>query len=191
MTDAETADLVARARAGDREAFTQLVRGHHALVFRWALVVAGDPDEADDVAQAVWIKVYRGLGAYRGGSKFTTWLYRVTWRAAVESGRTRQRRAKVLAEWQGDTGADLVSVMPAEPDQGKLLAVVRRYLGDLPPRQRAIFAMADLDGVPAAEIAERLEIAEATVRVTLFKARRAIRGRLLQQEPRLMEEHRS
>ena len=59
MIEAETIDLVARAAAGDGEAFRLLVRGHHTLVFRWALVVAEDPDDAEDLMQAVWIKAYR------------------------------------------------------------------------------------------------------------------------------------
>jgi RNA polymerase sigma-70 factor (ECF subfamily) len=192
MTDAETADLVARAAEGDSEAFTELVRGHHTLVFRWALVVAEDPDDADDLAQAVWIKVYRGLGGYRGGAKFTTWLYRITYNAAVEFRRKRGRQWTALTARQ-DSGKGPDEATPAhdELDQQHLIAVVRGMLGDLPPRQRAVFALADLDGLATAEIADRLEIEEATVRVTLFNARRAIRSRLLRQEPKLMEEHRS
>ena len=192
MTEAETADLVARAAAGDGEAFTALVRGHHTLVFRWALVVADNPDDADDLAQTVWIKAYRGLGGFRRGAKFTTWLYRITYHTAIEVGRTRRRRSTVLTTWKdGDAGRGESAPTPDDMDQQQLIAVVRRLLGDLPPRQRAVFALADLDGVTTAEIAHRLDIAEATVRVTLFKARRAIRSRLLRDEPKLMEEHRS
>lgn len=191
MTDAETADLVARAAAGEGDAFTELVLGHHALVFRWALVLADDPDEADDLAQAVWIKAHRGLGGYRGSAKFTTWLYRITSNTAVEFGRKRQRQWTALAMWR-ESGEGLAGAVPAHDDldEKQLIGVVRGMLGHLPPRQRAVFAMADLDGVTTAEIADRLEIEEATVRVTLFKARRAIRSRLLHQEPKLMEEHR-
>jgi RNA polymerase sigma-70 factor (ECF subfamily) len=192
MTDADTAALVARAAAGDSDAFTALVRGHHTLVFRWALVVADDPDDADDLAQAVWIKAYRGLKGYRGGAKFTTWLYRITYNTAVEVGRKRQRQATALSSIsEGEDALDEVVSAHEDLDRTRLIAVVREMLCRLPPRQRAVFALADLDDVSTAEIADRLEIEEATVRVTLFKARRAIRHRLLLEEPKLTEEHRS
>jgi RNA polymerase sigma-70 factor (ECF subfamily) len=192
MTDADMAALVARAAAGDSDAFTELVHGHHTLVFRWALIVAGDPDDADDLAQAVWIKAYRGLKGYRGEAKFTTWLYRITYNTAVEVGRKRHRQSAALAAMDEGEEVPLESAsVHDELDQRRLMAVIRDMLSGLPPRQRAVFALADLDGVNTAEIADRLEIEEATVRVTLFKARRAIRSRLLLQEPKLMEEHRS
>jgi RNA polymerase sigma-70 factor (ECF subfamily) len=192
MTDADMATLVACATRGDSEAFAELVREHHTLVFRWALVVADDPDDADDLAQAVWIKAYHGLKGYRGGAKFTTWLYRITYNTAVEVGRKRDRQSTALAG-QGEREEAVAEIAPAHEnlDQRRLVAVIRKMLAGLPPRQRAVFALADLDDVSTAEIADRLEIEEATVRVTLFKARRAIRNRLLLEEPKLMEEHRS
>ena len=190
MTDAETAALVAAAAAGSSEAFTEVVRGHHTLVFRWALAVTDNPDDADDLAQEVWIRVFRGLRGYRRDAKFTTWLYRITYNTVVEHDRKRQRQAVAMSQWidRGDGPEELVPAQDAL-DQKRLIAVVRSFLRDLPPRQRAVFALADLDGVTTAEIAERLEIAEATVRVTLSNARRAIRSRLLRERPRLVEEH--
>jgi len=190
MIEAETIDLVARAAAGDGEAFGLLVRGHHTLVFRWALVVAEDPDDAEDLAQAVWIKAYRNLANYRGEAKFTSWLYRIVFNAAAEAGRTRQRRAAVLATL-GDGSEPQAEPARDGVDAGHLVALVRSYLGDLPARQRAVLGLADLENRPTAEIAEMLDIAEATVRVTLFRARRAIRSRMMQEQPRLVEEYRS
>src|SRR5689334_16724242 len=89
MTEADTATLVARAVAGEDGAFDRLVRTYHAVVYRWALVVAADPDEADDLTQAVWIKAHRSLGSFRGDAKFSSWLYRITYTTAIEFGRKR------------------------------------------------------------------------------------------------------
>ena len=186
------ADLVARAAAGNEEAFDLLVREHHPLVFRWALVAAEDPDDADDLAQAVWIKAHRKLGAYRGEAKFTSWLYRITFNTAVEFGKKRQRRSIAMKSLSNTNGVvSLVSAVADEMDAQQLTTVVRSLMSELPPRQRAVFALADLEDRTTAEIAEMLEIEEATVRVTLFKARRAIRSRMLEQEPKLSEEYRS
>ncbi len=178
MIEGDITDLVAReAVAGDEDAFHLLVRGHHSLVFRWALVVAADPDDAEDLAQAVWIKAWRNIGAFRHEAKFTSWLYRITFNTAVEFGRKRRRRVEIMRKWH-ESGDGNVTSEPARGavDVQRLTEIVRTFLADLPPRQRAVFALADLDDVSTAEIAERLEIEEATVRVTLFRARRAIRA---------------
>ena len=192
MIEAETDDLVARAATGDGEAFDLLVRGHHSLVFRWALVVAEDSDDAEDLAQAVWIKVHRNIRSYRGDAKFTSWLYRITFNTAVEFGRKRQTRSVAMRSVSLERAGDAAP----EPGTGamdgpQLVAVVRALLDDLPARQRAVFALADLEDRSTSEIAEMLEIEEATVRVTLFKARRSIRAKMLTKQPRLVEEYRS
>ena len=128
--------------------------------------------------------------SFRGESRFTSWLYRLTWTTVVESGRKEQRRASALQRWQ--QGAEREeSVAPRdEVDTARLIAVVQSHLEQLPPRQRAVFALADLEDRQA-EIAEMLEMAEATVRVTLFNARRAIRARMMATQPTLREEFES
>jgi RNA polymerase sigma-70 factor (ECF subfamily) len=191
MTEADTIDLIARAAAGDGDAVDRLVRSHQALVFRWALVAAADPDDAEDIAQAVWIKAVNHLGAFRGTARFTSWLYRLTFNTVVEWGRTRQRRAVALKLWRNGDGGASVAHPTDDIDAVQLRATVRALLADLPPRQRAVFALAELEDRGTAEIAEMLGIEEATVRVTLMKSRRAIRERMLAQQPRLSEEHRS
>jgi RNA polymerase sigma-70 factor (ECF subfamily) len=188
MNDAETAELVTRAARGDDDAFRALVRSHHAVLYRWALVIADDGDDAEDLMQAVWIKVHRSIADYRGDAKFSSWLYRITANTAIESGRRRQRRVVALQRiHQGgmaiEPEADDVS------DASLQLAVqVRTFLAELSPRQREVFALADLDERSTSEIAEMLEIAESTVRVTLMKARRVIRTRLMREQPLLVEE---
>ena len=163
MTDADTADVIARAGAGDAAAFEALVRRHHATVFRWAFAATGDRDDAEDLAQAVWIKVHRSLGSYRGNAAFTTWLYRITFNAGFEFRRTRDRRSEALANWSASTEQPAqVAEVPGEVEGTRLADVVQRLLKDLPPRQRAVFALADLEGRSSAEIAAMLEIEEVT-----------------------------
>lgn len=190
MREADDTALAVAAAAGDREAFTELVRRHHRLVFRWALVVSGDADDADDLAQEAWIRAHTGLERFRASGRFTTWLYRIVHNTAAEMGRKRRRRATALSTWLNGGDVDRSSAPPEdEPDHRHLVTTVRSLLHHLPPQQRAVLAMADLDGVPTVEIAERLGIAETTVRVTLANARRAMRGRLVQGEPGLSKDH--
>jgi RNA polymerase sigma-70 factor, ECF subfamily len=191
MSEADSIDLIARSAAGDRDAFDRLVREHQARVFRWALVVADDPDDAADLAQAVWIKALASIGSYRGEARFTSWLYRLTYHTAVELGRKRARRRNALRAWV-EGGERMVAIHPTDDIDGqRLTGIVRSLLVELPPRQRAVFTLAELEDRSTAEIAEMLEIEEATVRVTLANARRSVRQRMLAQRPQLSEEFRS
>src|SRR5918912_942469 len=96
--------LAARARSGDEGAFASLAGAVRDQVRRWALVRTGDPDDAEDVAQDVVIRVHRGLARFEGRARFTTWLYRLTANAAVELGRGHGRRARLHAAATEDAG---------------------------------------------------------------------------------------
>ncbi|MBI4546126.1 MAG: RNA polymerase sigma factor [Gemmatimonadetes bacterium] len=181
--------LVRQAAAGDERAFGALVRQFYHQIHRWALVMAGDADEADDVTQEVLLRLYRYLPGYRGRARFSTWLYQVTRSAALGSLRRRVRRrlaAAGLARW-----ADPVLEGETDPaaalDAARAADLVRTFFSELPPRQREVFDLADLKGFAPAEIAELLDMKPVTVRAHLFKARRAIRSRILERSPGLVE----
>lgn len=91
LSDREILELAERARQGDREALEGLAGALRPLVCRWALVITGDPDDAEDVAQRVMMKMVTSIGGFDGRSKVTSWLYRITRNAALDHQR-RQRR---------------------------------------------------------------------------------------------------
>ncbi len=206
--------LVEGARNGDAEAFRRLARRVHRRVFRWALARTGDPDEAEDVAQEVLVRMHRAIGDFEGRSRFTTWLYRMTTNTAYTLARREGRRREIRrglreARNRGDDpgGApppgDVAS--PAgraawavggtceprpleELERRRLVGLVKAYFDELPPRQRQIFDLADLQGHGPTEIAEMLGMNPSTVRANLHKARRAIRVRILAEDPALENE---
>lgn len=187
IEDDELASLAARARSGNSGAFEELAARVRGRVARWAGRVVRDPDDADDVAQLVLMRVATRLSSFDGRSRFSTWLYRVTRSVALNRVRTEQRRRSILDRTAAEE--PVVSIdAEAEQDVGRLVEIVRAYYGELTPRQREVFAMADFDGLSAAEIARRLEIDSSTVRVLLLQARRTIRRRMLQDHPALLEE---
>jgi len=180
----------ARARDGDEGAFARLANTVREQVHRWALVRTGDADEAEDVAQRVLIKMHRGLHAFEGRSRFTTWLYRLTANAAVEHGRARTRRLEV----HRDAAEPPPPLTPgleeriARLESEQTAALVRGFFGDLPPRQRELVDLVDVQGYTAVEAAAMLELEPATVRVHLFRGRRALRERMLAAHPTLFGE---
>lgn len=176
--------MVARARAGDERAFAELATAVRGQVHRWALVRTGDADDAEDVAQTVVIRLHRHLHAFEGRSRFTTWLYRLTASAALDwvKGRGRRERAHLASADPGAPSAatdDRIAALENE----RTAALVRSFFADLPARQREVFDLVDLQGFTPAEAGEMLEIEGVTARAHLFRARRAIRERILAAHP--------
>ena len=182
--------LVRQAQAGDAGAFDRLAARCRNRIYRWALVRTGDADEADDITQTVLLRLSTHLDRYDGRSRFTTWLYRVTANAA--GGWFRRGAARRRAHEQFDTGTGDTRADPADPldriHAGNMAAVARTFFTDLPAKQREVFDLADLQGFTPAEVSEMLRMNQATVRVHLLRARRALRARLLQRFPALAEE---
>lgn len=183
-------DLVRKAQSGNEEAFRRLVGRCHARVYRWALVKTGDADDADDVAQNVLVRLSTHLDRYDGRSRLSTWLYRVTANAAggfLRRGAAHRRMVQRLEQRSTDPPA-------AAPDPlgplhaANIAGVVRGFFASLPARQREILDLADLQGFTPAEIAEMLRMNPVTVRAHLFRARRTLRARMLEEHPSLAED---
>jgi RNA polymerase sigma-70 factor (ECF subfamily) len=187
----DTGRLVTQAAAGDREAFTELVRRYHPVVFRWSYAATADRDDADDVSQAVLVRMFNALSTYRYESRITTWLYAITRNILAERLRKASRRGVMLPLEHPEAGAAEDTTPVPDMDQLMLARVVRSHLRHLPPRQREVFELTDLQGFSPAEVAEMIDLEQVTVRTNLLKARRAIRQRMLELDPKLVEELKS
>jgi RNA polymerase sigma-70 factor (ECF subfamily) len=185
--DPELAVLLDRARRGHARSFDAIARRVHDRVRGWARRLTRDADDAEDVAQLVLLTLHERLGDFDGRSRFTTWLYRVTRNVALDRRRAEARRAELLSRRAPE--AESEGAVAADADEARLARLVRAYFEELPARQREIFELADLRGYTAPEIAARLGVQAATVRVTLLRARRAIRSRMLREHRRLLEEY--
>ncbi|HJU66453.1 MAG TPA: RNA polymerase sigma factor [Gemmatimonadaceae bacterium] len=189
--DGELAALADRARSGGERAFTELVHRIQGRVRRWARLFTQDWDEADDVAQLVLMRLHAHIGDFEGRSRLTTWLYRITLSVALERRRREERRATLLAHRTAWTvGATAEALREPDYDASRLRRLLRAHAQRLPTRQRQVFELAELRGATTAEIAAQLRMDPATVRVTLLKARRRMRLRMLAEHPRLLEEYR-
>jgi RNA polymerase sigma-70 factor (ECF subfamily) len=178
------AQLAALAAAGDDNAFTTLVTRFHPAVFRWSLIFADDPDEAEDIAQEVFVRVHRQIGDYRSDGPLEGWLYRITRRAAAQLRRTRRRRGRLALTPAARPLRDVYTTDPGgRVDRQRAASVIRELFANLPRRQREVFDLIDLQGLSPAEAAERMGMKPVTVRAHLFKARKAIRDSLLATHP--------
>ncbi|MGH7621496.1 MAG: RNA polymerase sigma factor [Gemmatimonadaceae bacterium] len=190
-SDDDLPELVGEARAGRPAAISRLISRVQGRVRDWAERFIGDADDADDVTQQVLISLEHRLQRFDGRSRFSTWLYAVTRNVALNERRRNARRAELLAE-RASAGIETSNGgVSADPDAVALAAIALSYFDSLPRMQRTVFELADLRGFTPAEIARELGMQQVTVRANLFKARRAIRYRLLAEHARLLEEYRS
>ncbi len=169
---AEDAALVERARRGDASAFGELYLRHAPGVHRFVYRLTADPGASEDLTQDVFVAAWGRLGRYAGGCRLSTWLFGIAV-GLVANHRRRSRR-----EVPG--GARRESACPrAVAERGERVGRVRAAIAALPEGQQAVIALRDLEGLSCGEVAAALGCGEACVRVRLFRARRALRDRLV------------
>jgi RNA polymerase sigma-70 factor (ECF subfamily) len=177
------AALIPAAAYGDVAAFEQLVGALQPHVYRWALTFARDADDADEITQDTFVRVHRNLGQFRGESALEAWVYGITRRVALQRKRKSDRR-KWLSE---SVIPGLDNVYNTDPggrvDRQRIAGYIRHFFTELPPRQREVFDLVDLQGHEPAEVAEMLGLKQATLRASLFKARASIRANIIAAHP--------
>lgn len=175
--------LVETIRGGDAEAFEQLVRRKTPKVYALCYRIIGNAEDAKDIAQLVFIKLWENLGKYDSAYAFDTWLYRMVTNVAIDFIRNRQSRENAV-----NSTLRLVRTS-ADAEQG--LVVQRKEIENvfnevsavLSPKQKTIFVMREMEDLPSAEIAKILGCRESTVRNHLFNARKLMQAQLRQRYP--------
>lgn len=163
--------IIQRAIQGDEAAMRSLWSRHaphiDAVVRR---LVGGDLDLAADIAQEVWIQIFRALPQYRGDSQFGTWAHRI----AVNRTLNALRKTRRLAKIETDVEEDSATIEP-NPERAFVLASIESAAERLSPGARAVFLLHDVEGYTHEEIAERLGITAGGSKSQLFKARAKLR----------------
>ena len=170
--------LVEALRRGKPEAFERLVLAYQHRVFSIALRMLGDRGDAEEVAQEVFLRVYRSVREFRGEAKLSTWLYAITARLCLNRLKSPTRRARRVDE------ATLGRVANGHPNPGATLeagemrAALHRAIADLDEERRIVVVLRDLHGLAYEEIAAALELPLGTVRSRLHRARMELKERL-------------
>ncbi len=179
MTREEEQDLLQRARGGDSAAFEEIVRAHESTVYRLALRQLGSREDAEDAAQEVFLKAYTSLKSFRGESKLSVWLYRITNNVCIDQ--LRRRRETVSLSAVNEDGEPLEMEIPDErcdpealTERKDLREQVGKALKRLPPEAREILLLREIGGQSYEEIAETLDLDIGTVKSRLFRARKRL-----------------
>ena len=199
----ETA-LIRRAAGGDLEAFEAIVRLKRDRIVRIAWHIVGDRELARDVAQEVFVRLYRVIGRFREGARFDTWLHRITLNLAIDAlRRERPHRGHRPLEPDRTPGADFSAggeigsaeegpagsgpTAPGGPAERLAAGEVRRIFielsATLPPKQRIAFVLREIEGLPTEEVAAVMKTTTSTVRNHVLLARRSLQEALRRRYP--------
>ncbi len=179
--------LIAAAQKGDHEAFNTLMAQHEARMRRTAMRITAHVEDAEDAVQQAFTSAWMNLKRFRGDSAFSTWLTRITMNEALSLLRKRNRRTFVAIDEQVRDDEEAKSVaLPAEGNpeerflERELKALVRESMKLVRPAYREAMRLRVLEDLTLEEIAERMGIPVNTVKVHLFRGRRAMKAFLAQ-----------
>lgn len=188
-------ELLDRIRKGDEDAFAALVERHHHSMVALARPFVSSRAAAEEVAQESWLAMLRGLSRFEARSSLKTWLYAILINQARRAG-TKERRevpmdvADDAAEYQSRFSSDGSWAVPPVPwtdaveerlTAGRLASAAREAIDRLPPAQRLVVTLRDVEGMSPSEVCTLLELSDANQRVLLHRGRFAVRHQLEQQ----------
>jgi RNA polymerase sigma-70 factor (ECF subfamily) len=178
-------ELIRRLQAAEISAFRELVENHKQRLFNLAYDLLGNAQDAEDVSQEAFIKVFRSIADFRGEAQLSSWMHRIVVNLCLN-----RRRKKALSEMElresfedGEKHQPIPACDPAaNPEtmtEAELMrAHLRRALDQLSPQQRTVFILRHDEDMPLAEIGKMLKISEGTVKSQLFRALRKLQEAL-------------
>ncbi|MCE9613111.1 MAG: sigma-70 family RNA polymerase sigma factor [Lentisphaerae bacterium] len=189
MADLDTTDdaLVARLQSRDESAFDDLMQRYKQPIVSFVYRMTGDADAAQDVAQDIFVKVYRAIPAFRPTprSRFSTWLFQVARHAALDYLRHRSRRPPSLASTGATADAEQAGpdTVSADVARREVAQAVAHAVAQLPEDQRTALVLSEYEGLTDADIAAIMRCSAKSVEARLYRARHALRKSLAHLHP--------
>ncbi len=161
------------ARAGDKEAFGEILKTHYQFAFRVAFKILLDEEETKDVLQDVFIKVWQKFNLYNPRQKFTTWLYKIIVNQCYDVLRKKKRSHAVPLN---ELNTAVTTSIENEYQNCHLIEFLKSRIDQLPVKQRMVFLLRDFEDLSIAEIASQLKISKDAVKANLYLARKWARS---------------
>jgi RNA polymerase sigma-70 factor (ECF subfamily) len=190
----EEKELVKRLTSGDPAAFRELVEAYKKRMYYFALDMVGDPADAEDISQEVFLKAFRGLGTFQRDARLSSWLFRIAYNTSIDHLRRRPLTPEAVDEAVLDTGTDGFRAAPPSSDPARtaearlLSARVEKALQNVSVRERTVFLLRHYNDLMLDEIAETMQISIGSVKSYLFRCLRKLQKELaVPGTPRPME----
>ena len=178
--------LIRRIKDGDADAFEEIVKTYEKPVYNLALRYSGNPDDAFDISQDIFLRVYRSIDTFRGQSKFSTWLYQIATNICIDHCRKTSRKKEISMFVSDDDGeetelefADTEYSPEQIVEKKELRDEIGRCINKLADEHRVILILRDIEGISYQEIGAILNMEQGTVKSRLFRAREKLRKLLL------------
>jgi len=180
--------LIKKFKTGDESSFEKLVEKYQSRVYSIALSMLRDKNDADDVSQEIFVKVYRSLHKFKGKSKFFTWLYRITINTCINSRNGGGKRKKIVSLSQpiDEQGNDLYTYLPQKRFKSPLEVLKNKELSEkiklaidsLSDGLKEVFILREIEDISYKELANILQCPEGTIKSRLFRARDQLKEKL-------------
>jgi len=185
----DEADLVAKAKSGDAQAFTELLTQYERKIYRLAKHITQNDEDAEDVLQETFLKAYEHLSGFQGNSKFYTWIVRIAVNESLMKLRKRKGNRFVSLDEPIETGEEEVkreiAVWEDNPEQrysrDEMQGILNEAVDSLKPDFRTVFTLRDIEELSTEDTAEALGISVPAVKSRLLRARLALREKLTRQ----------
>ena len=189
--------LLEKSKAGDVEAFEKLIEIYQKKIFNLAYRMIGNFDDANDLAQETFIRVFRSIASFKGQSAFSTWIYRITTNVCLDELRKRKNKKEMSldAEIQLEDGEMKRQIMSDDPlpdevaERDEIRSIVSGAIDSLPEDQRLVITLRDIQGLSYDEIADVLDCPSGTVKSRINRARQALKNVLLTKRELFNEEY--
>jgi len=181
--------LVKKSKAGDLDAFEELVKRYEKRIYSLAFRYSGNYDDANDIAQNAFFNAYKSLPSFRGEASFATWLYRITANACLDEIRKQNKHNylpldnAIQSQWGNSLPAAAPYPSPEEHlEREELKDLVKRCLKSLPGDHRLILILREMYGLSYNELCSCLGCSMNTVKVKLHRARRALKEEIMEKQ---------
>ena len=176
MPAAVSPDLIELAKGGDHHAFRKIVEAHQGFAYAVAFRFVGNRNEAEDITQEAFIKLWKNIGTYRPEIKLTTWLYKIIMNLCLDFLKSAQRKQQLKTE---DVESNHLIVdqtsQEQKQDAAEMLGVIVELAKQLTPKQQSVFILRDLEGLAVEEVSEVTGMDQGQIKSNLYYARIKIR----------------
>jgi RNA polymerase sigma-70 factor (ECF subfamily) len=179
--DSQTNLLVEEAQKGNIQAFEKIIKSHQSYAFAIALRFLCNEEDAEDVVQESFIRIWNHLHNFEMGMKFTTWMYRIVVNLCYDKVKSNKRRMNVFTrlntESMGDRGDNKID-LEQELSNKEIAAQIRSLADGLSEKQRMIFLLRDMQDLSIAEVMDITGMSESAIKTNLYFARQQIRRKI-------------
>ncbi len=170
---------ISKVKQGNRRAFSQLVDRYRNYVYTICIRVLKSPEEAEEAAQDTFIKVYKTINSFKEDSKFSTWLYSVAFRTAIDHSRRKKKTTHSIDDEESHLQIRETSATPVKSmEQQNLKEIVGKVIKSLPPVDASILTLFYQGEKSVKEIAGILDLSESNVKVKLYRLRETLKNKL-------------